>query len=126
MACHIKTGDNVIVTAGNDKGVVGDVISVNVKHDTCIVKGVNIRTKHVKPNQRNQQGGIVRTEMPVHLSNVSPCVNGAPSRVRFETKDDGSKVRVAVRDGSDLHVLRGPKAGAKKKTAKKKAAKKAE
>ena len=117
MARHIKTGDSVIVTAGNDKGVVGNVLAVNVKRDTCIVKGVNIRTKHVKPNQKNQQGGIIRKEMPVHLSNVSPCVNGTASRVRFESREGGFKARVAVRDGSELHVLRGSgKSKAKKVT----------
>ena len=70
MGRHIKQGDSVIVTAGNDKGTVGEVISVNPKHDTCIVKGVNVRTKHMKPTQQNQQGGIIKTEMPVHISNV--------------------------------------------------------
>ncbi|MEE2682038.1 MAG: 50S ribosomal protein L24 [Planctomycetota bacterium] len=107
MARHIKLGDSVIVTAGNDKGTVGEVISVNPKHDTCIVKGVNVRTKHMKPTQQNQQGGIIKTEMPVHISNVSPCVDGKPSRVRFEVGEDGSKRRIAARDGSELHVLRG-------------------
>ena len=107
MGRHIKQGDSVIVTAGNDKGTVGEVISVNPKHDTCLVKGVNVRTKHMKPTQQNQQGGIIKTEMPVHISNVSPCVDGKPSRVRFEVGEDGSKRRIAARDGSELHVLRG-------------------
>jgi large subunit ribosomal protein L24 len=107
MGRHIKQGDSVIVTSGNDKGTVGEVISVSPKHDTCIVKGVNVRTKHMKPTQQNQQGGIIKTEMPVHISNVSPCVGGKPSRVRFEVGDDGSKRRIAARDGSELHVLRG-------------------
>ena len=107
MGRHIKQGDSVIVTSGNDKGTVGEVISVSPKHDTCIVKGVNVRTKHMKPTQQNQQGGIIKTEMPVHISNVSPCVDGKPSRVRFDVGDDGSKRRIAARDGSELHVLRG-------------------
>ena len=107
MGRHIKQGDNVIMTAGNDNGRTGEVISVNPKHDTCIVKGVNVRTKHMKPTQQNQQGGIIKTEMPVHISNVSPCVDGKPSRVRFDVGDDGSKRRIAARDGSELHVLRG-------------------
>jgi large subunit ribosomal protein L24 len=106
MALHVKKGDSVIITAGNDKGTVGEIISINPKHDTCIVKGVNVRTKHMKPTQQNQQGGIVRTEMPIHISNVSPCVGGKPTRVRFEVGEDGSKSRVAARDGSELHVLR--------------------
>ena len=113
MASHIKAGDNVYVLSGNDKGKTGEVLKVNIKHDTCIVKGVNIRTKHMKPNQQNQQGGIVRVEMPVHVSNVSPCVGGKPTRVRFEVREDGSKARVAARDGSELHVLRSAKGGKK-------------
>jgi large subunit ribosomal protein L24 len=117
MANHIKTGDSVYVNSGNDKGKVGEVLQVITKHGTCIVKGVNIRTKHVKPNQQNQQGGIVRLEMPIHMSNVSPCVGGKPTRVRFKTGEDGSKIRVAARDGSELHVLRSAGSGGKKKAA---------
>ena len=123
MPTHVKTGDNVIVLSGNDKGSTGEVVAVNVKHNTCIVKGVNIRTKHQKPTQQNQQGGIVRMEMPIHMSNVTPCVDGKPTRVRFEVREDGSKVRIAARNGSELHVLRGSEKG-KKKPAKKKSTKK--
>ena len=109
MPRHIKKGDSVIVTAGNDKGTVGEVIRVITEKDRVVVKGVNIRARHMKPTQANPQGGIVRREMPIHQSNVSPVVDGKPSRVRFETKKDGSKVRVAVRDGKELHTLRGPR-----------------
>lgn len=109
MARHVKHGDSVIITSGNDRGVVGQILEVNPSDDTVIVKGVNIRTKHVKPTQQQPQGGIIRKEMPIHISNVSPVVDGKPSRVRFETKKDGSKVRVSVRDGKELHTLRGPR-----------------
>lgn len=110
MPRHIKKGDSVIITAGNDKGTVGEVIRIVSGKDRVVVKGVNIRARHIKPTQANPQGGIIRREMPIHKSNVSPVVDGKPSRVRFETKKDGSKVRVAARDGSELHKLRGPKA----------------
>ncbi|MAB82372.1 MAG: 50S ribosomal protein L24 [Phycisphaerae bacterium] len=110
MPRHIKKGDSVIITAGNDKGTVGEVIRIVSGKDRVVVKGVNIRARHMKPTQANPQGGIIRREMPIHKSNVSPVVDGKPSRVRFETKKDGSKVRVAARDGSELHKLRGPKA----------------
>ena len=110
MPRHIKKGDSVIITAGNDKGTVGEVIRIVAGKDRVVVKGVNIRARHMKPTQANPQGGIIRREMPIHKSNVSPVVDGKPSRVRFETKKDGSKVRVAARDGSELHKLRGPKA----------------
>jgi len=110
MPRHIKKGDSVIVTAGNDKGTVGEIVRVIPEKNRVVVKGVNIRARHMKPTQANPQGGIVRSEMPIHMSNVSPVVDGKPTRVRFETKKDGSKVRVAARDGSELHTLRGPKA----------------
>ncbi len=110
MPRHIKKGDSVIVTAGNDKGTIGEVIRVVTDKNRVVVKGVNIRARHMKPTQANPQGGIVRREMPIHMSNVSPVVDGKPTRVRFETKKDGSKVRVAARDGKELHTLRGPKA----------------
>ncbi len=110
MASHVRKGDTVIVTAGHDRGTIGEVLRVIPKDDRVVVQGVNIRTKHVKPTQQNPQGGLLRQEMPIHISNVSPAVDGKASRVRFETKADGSKVRVAVRNGEELGVVRGPKA----------------
>lgn len=110
MARHIRKGDMVIVTAGNDRGATGEVLRVMPGKDRVIVQGVNIRSKHLKPSQTNPKGGIVRREMPIHASNVSPVVDGRPSRVRFETRDDGTKVRIAVRNGRPLHTLRGSKA----------------
>jgi large subunit ribosomal protein L24 len=99
----------VIVTAGNDRGATGEVMRVIPKTSRVLVQGINVRSKHLKPSQNNPQGGIVRREMPVHISNVSPVVDGKPTRVRWETREDGSKVRVAVRGGKELHVLRGPR-----------------
>jgi large subunit ribosomal protein L24 len=107
MPRHVRKGDSVIVTAGNDRGVVGEVLAILTKSDRILVKGVNIRTKHIKPTQQNPRGGVVRREMPIHISNVSPVVEGKPTRVRYQSKKDGSKVRVAVRGGSELHTLRG-------------------
>lgn len=109
MARHIRKGDTVILTAGNDRGVTGEVLRVMLDDDRVVVQGVNVRTKHLKPTQKNPQGGMVRREMPVHMSNVSPVVDGMPSRVRFTTKKDGSKSRIAVRGGKELHQLRGAK-----------------
>jgi len=109
MALHIHKGDIVIVTAGNDKGMTGEVLRVLPKANRVVVQGVNMRSKHLKPTENNPQGGILRREMPIHMSNVSPVVDNKPTRVRFETKKDGSKVRVAVRNGKELHALRGPR-----------------
>ena len=105
MPRHVRKGDTVIVTAGNDKGVTGEVLRVIPDKNTVVVQGVNVRHKTLKPSQQNPQGGIIKREMPIHISNVSPVVDGKPSRVRFETKKDGSKVRVAVRNGKELHTL---------------------
>lgn len=106
MPRHVVKGDTVIVTAGNDKGRTGEVLEVLPKQDRVVVKGVNVRTKHVKPTQQNPQGGVLTIEKPIHMSNVSPVVDGKPSRVRFETRDDGSKARIAVRNNEALHTLR--------------------
>ncbi|MCH7476413.1 MAG: 50S ribosomal protein L24 [Gemmatimonadetes bacterium] len=109
MARHIRKGDMVIITAGNDRGATGEVLRVIPKTSRVVVQGINVRSKHLKPNQNNPQGGIIRREMPVHISNVSPVVDGKPTRVRFEVRDDGSKARVAIRGGKELHILRGSK-----------------
>ncbi len=110
MARHVRKGDTVMVTAGKDRGKTGTVLRVIPEDDRVVVEGVGIRTVHVKPTQANPKGALVKRETPIHISNVSPAVGGKPSRVRFETKSDGSKVRVASRDGSELGVVRGPKA----------------
>lgn len=109
MARHVKTGDTVFVTAGNNKGQTGKVISVDTDKDRVVIQGVNIRKKFLKPTQQRPQGGEISQEMPIHISNVSPVVDGKPSRVRFVTKDDGSKVRMAVRGDKELHTLHGPR-----------------
>lgn len=116
MARHIRKGDTVIVTAGNARGSTGTVLRVVVgasPDDTrVLVQGLNLRTKHLKPTQARPQGAIIRREAALHISNVSPVVDGKPTRVRFETRPDGSKVRVATRGGAELHTLRGPTSGA--------------
>ncbi len=111
MARHVKRGDQVIVTAGNDRGKVGEILSIDTGRDRVVVSGINVRKRHVKPTQTRPQGGIIEQEMPIHISNVSPVVEGKASRVRFQTREDGSKVRVAVRGDKELHVLRGPRKG---------------
>ena len=109
MPRHIRKGDTVIVTAGNDKGVTGQVLRVLPRRNRVVVQGVNVRSKHLKPTETNPQGGILRREMPIHISNVSPVVNGKPSRVRFEIARNGAKKRIAVRSGKELHTLRRPR-----------------
>jgi large subunit ribosomal protein L24 len=105
MPRHIKKGDTVMVLSGNERGATGTVLRILTKTDRVIVQGVNVRAKHLKPTQANPQGGIVRREMPIHMSKVNPVVDGKPTRVRFQTKS-GSKTRVAARGGKVLHTLR--------------------
>ncbi len=119
MPRHIRKGDIVIVTAGEYRGATGEIMRVIPSDSRVVVQGVNKRIKHLKPTQANPQGGRLEREMPIHISNVSPVVDGKASRVRFETKSDGSKVRIAVRGGKELHTLRGPAAAASKSKAKK-------
>jgi len=107
MARHIRKNDEVIVTAGSDKGTRGRVVQVLTGEDRVIVEGVNVRRKHVKPTQSNPQGGVVSVSMPIHISNVSPVdKNKKPTRVRFETNKAGEKVRVAATTGETLSVLK--------------------
>jgi len=106
MASHVRKGDQVMITAGDHKGTVGEISRVIPKKDQVIVKGVNLRTKHVRPSRLNPQGSIITKEAPIHISNVSPVVDGKPSRVRFEVGSDGSKKRIAVKGGAELSTIR--------------------
>ena len=103
MARHIKSGDTVIVIAGADKGKTVRVLRVLTGKDRVVVEGINRVWKHVRPNQRNPQGGRIQKDAPVHLSNVMPLdpTSGKGTRVKFQERD-GRKHRVAVASGTDL------------------------
>ena len=107
MARHIKTGDTVVVTTGADKGKTGRVLRVITDKDRVVVEGINRVWKHVRPSQRNPQGGRIQKDAPIHLSNVMPLdtTTGKGVRVKFEERD-GQKHRVAVGSGTDLGVTR--------------------
>ena len=109
MPRHVKKGDMVMVLSGNERGATGTVLRVDVKAGRVVVQGVNIRAKHIKPSQANPQGGIVRREMPIHMSKVNPVIDGKPTRVRFVTDKSGVKSRVAARGGKALHAFHGKK-----------------
>lgn len=102
MPRHVRKGDLVIVTAGDDRGRTGKVLRVMPDEDKVIVEGVNVHKRHVKPSQQHPQGGVIDKEMPIHISNVSPAVDGKPTRVRFQTRPDGSKIRVAATSGAQI------------------------
>ncbi len=103
MARHIKSGDQVMVIAGADKGKTGRVLRVVTGKSRVVVEGVNTVWKHVRPSQRNPQGGRIQKDAPIHVSNVMPLdpSTGKGTRVKFEVKD-GVKHRVAVGSGTDL------------------------
>jgi large subunit ribosomal protein L24 len=103
MARHIKSGDTVIIIAGADKGKTGRVLRVLTGKDRVVVEGINRVWKHVRPNQRNPQGGRIQKDAPIHLSNVMPLdpTSGKGTRVKFQERD-GRKHRIAVASGTDL------------------------
>ena len=102
MPCHVRKGDLAVVTAGKARGQQGKILRVDPKRSCVVVEGVNVHKRHLRASQQNPQGGIVEKEMPIHISNVSPVTHGKATRVRFETRPDGSKVRMAVRSGEQL------------------------
>lgn len=100
MAAKIKKGDKVVVLAGKDRGVEGDVLSVHPSEDRVTVSGVNMIRKHQKQTQQTQ-GGIISREAKLHISNVAlkDPSTGKATRVGFKVQDDGKKVRVAKASG---------------------------
>ena len=98
---HVKTGDTVQVITGKDKGVVGEVVATNSKKSQVIVQGVNMRTKHVKPQQEGESGQILTKEFPIHSSNVMlySTKQKVASRVAHTFTDDGRKVRMLKKTG---------------------------
>ena len=99
---NIKKGDTVYVNAGNDKGKTGKVLEVLRDKDRVIVEGVNMVSKHTKPNPKNPQGGIVKQEAGIHISNVNLIDNaGKPTKVAHK-EVDGKKVRIAKTTGEEI------------------------
>ena len=92
----IKTGDIVQVIAGDHKGEKGKVLKVDREKNRAIVEGVNLVSKHTKPSAQNPQGGIIKKEAPIHISNLSLLdpKSGEPTRVEYQVKD-GKKVRIS-------------------------------
>ena len=105
MAMRIKQGDTVMVIAGSDKGKTGKILKVLLEENRVVVEGINRVWKHVRPSQRNPQGGRIQKDAPIHLSNVMPLdpTTGKGTRVKFESRDN-RKHRIAVRSGTDLGV----------------------
>lgn len=99
----IKSNDTVQVIAGDHKGQKGKVLSVDREKNRAIVEGVNMVSKHVKPSAQNPQGGIVKKEAPIHISNLALIdpKTGTPTKVGYQEKD-GKKVRFSKKSNQVL------------------------
>ena len=100
---NIKKGDNVYVLSGDDRGKQGRVLSVDREKFRAIVEGVNIVTKAAKPSAKHSQGGLIKMEAPIHISNLALIdpKTGKPTRVGHRI-EDGKKVRYAKKSGEEI------------------------
>ena len=100
---HIKKGDTVIVNAGDDRGKQGRVVRVLVSKNKAVVEGVNVVSKSTKPNAKHPQGGIIKKEAPIHMSNINVVdpKTGKPTRVGFKFVE-GKKVRYSKKSGEEI------------------------
>ena len=101
---HIKKGDTVMVITGESKGQKGRVLEVNRDKEKALVEGVNMVSKHTKPNSKSPQGGILKKEAPVHLSNlmlVDPA-SGKPTRIGRRLNDKNKLVRYSKKSGEEI------------------------
>ncbi|HON51821.1 MAG TPA: 50S ribosomal protein L24 [Bacteroidales bacterium] len=101
---HIKKGDTVVVITGEYKGTEGKVLEMITKTDKAIVEGVNLISKATKPNAKNPQGGIVKKEAPIHISNlmlVNPAT-GKPTKVGRKVNEKGKLVRYSKKTGEEI------------------------
>ncbi len=101
---YIKKGDTVYVLAGEDKGRQGRVLSVQAAKNRAIVEGINIVSKSTKPSAKHPQGGIVKMEAPINISNLALIdpKSGKPTRVGIRLNEKGEKVRYAKKSGEEI------------------------
>ena len=101
---HIKKGDTVYVNAGNDKGQTGKVLSVLVEKQRAVVEGVNMVSKSTKPSAKHPQGGIIKQEAPIHISNLNVVdpKTGKPTRIGRKLGANGKLVRYAKKSGEEI------------------------
>ena len=101
---HIKKGDTVIVNAGDDRGQKGRVLSVLRSKNRAIVEGLNMVSKSTKPNAKHPQGGIIKMEAPIHISNLSLIdpASGKATRIGRRKNDAGVTVRYSKKSGAEI------------------------
>ena len=99
----IRKNDTVVVLSGEDKGKTGKVLKVLVEKQRALVEGVNIMTKSTKPNAKNPQGGFVKQEAPIHISNLSLIDPKSGKATRVAIKHEGKNViRIAKKSGEEI------------------------
>jgi large subunit ribosomal protein L24 len=103
MAARIKKGDKVVVLSGRDKGRSGEVIKVLPTQERALVRGINMVTRH-QSQTAAQEGGLIRKEVSIHLSNIAVAdpQSGKPTRIGFKKLEDGRKIRFAKRSGETI------------------------
>ena len=101
---HIKKGDTVYVNAGNDKGKTGRVLRVLVSKNRAGVEGLNMVSKSAKPSAKHPQGGIIKMEAPIHVSNLNLLdpKSGKPTRVGRRKNEEGKTVRYSKKSGEEI------------------------
>ena len=101
---HIKKGDTVYVNAGNDKGKTGRVLRVLVSKNRAVVEGLNMVAKSAKPSAKHPQGGIIKMEAPIHVSNLNLLdpKSGKPTRVGRRKNEEGKTVRYSKKSGEEI------------------------
>lgn len=99
---RLKTGMIVKIIRGNHKGKEGKILRILKDKNRVVVEGVNLIKKHTKPSQDNPKGGIVEREGSLHVSNVMYIHGSIPTRIGFKKLEDGSKVRVSVKNGEEI------------------------
>ena len=101
---HIKKGDTVYVNAGDDRGKTGKVLEVVTEKSRAIVEGINMVSKHTKPNAKHPQGGIIKQEAPIHISNLQVIdpVKGGPTKIGRRLNNKEKLVRYAKKSGEEI------------------------
>ncbi len=101
---HIRKGDTVYVNAGEDKGKTGRVLKVLVKKNRAVVEGINMVSKSTKPSAKHPQGGIIKQEAPIHISNLNVLdpKSGKPTRIGRRRNTEGTLVRYSKKSGEEI------------------------
>ena len=103
LKSHIKKGDTVYVLAGEDRGKEGRVLKVLVQKQKAIVEGINMVTKATKPNAQHPQGGLIKKEAPIAISNIALIdpKSGKPTRISIR-RENGKVIRIAKKSGEEI------------------------